>query len=61
MVFMLFSMLQEFDASRLDDTTGMGLVGLSFLVGLILLRRRIIKQGQGISEDMNNHTVSEYP
>lgn len=58
-VFMLFSVLQEFDASRFDDTTGMSLVGLSFLLGLILLRRRIIKQAV-FSEDMNNHEASEY-
>lgn len=45
-VFILFSVLQEFDGSRLDDTTGMSLVGLSFLIGLVLLRRRIISVGE---------------
>ena len=53
-VFILFSVLQEFDGSRLDDTSGMSLVGLSFFVGLLLLRRRIVKQGRlDVSEDID--------
>jgi hypothetical protein len=60
-VFMLFSVLQEFDSSRLDDTTGMSIVGFSFFVGLVLLRRRIIKQSIGFSEDMNNQEAHDNP
>ncbi|MCB2172604.1 hypothetical protein KQH65_07695 [archaeon] len=59
-VFIIFSVLQEFDGSRLDDTTGMSLVGVSFFIGLVLLRRRIIKQSSiAVSEDMNNHEPSD--
>lgn len=61
LVFILFSVLQEFDSSRLDDTTGMSIVGLSFLVGLYLLRRQIVKQSNGFSEDMNNQEAPDNP
>ena len=39
--FIVFAPLQELDTTRTDDTAGMSLVGLSFLVGLILLGRHI--------------------
>lgn len=39
--FIIFSFLQEFDASRTDDTSGMSLVGIAFLIGLLLFRRKI--------------------
>jgi hypothetical protein len=39
--FIVLAPLQELDASRPDNTAGMSLVGLAFLIGLILLRRRI--------------------
>lgn len=40
-IFILFSFLQEMDQNRLDDTTGMGIVGTLFLIGFLLLGRRI--------------------
>jgi len=39
-IFILFSYLQEWDQSRIDDTTGMALVGTLFLVGFILLDKK---------------------
>ncbi len=39
--FIVFAPLQELDASRTDNPVGMGFVGLAFLVGLVLLGRRI--------------------
>jgi hypothetical protein len=41
--FIEFAFLQELDASRLDDTSGMSLVGLAFLIGLLLLGRKLRK------------------
>jgi len=35
------ALFQEFDKSRPDDTTGMALVGLASIAGLLLLKRRI--------------------
>jgi hypothetical protein len=40
-LLILFAFFQELDASRLDDTSGMSLVGLAFLIGLLFLRRRL--------------------
>jgi hypothetical protein len=48
--FIVFAPLQELDKSRLDNTAGMTFVGLAFLIGLLLLRRRIKKQMQNIKE-----------
>ncbi len=42
-LFIVFSFFQELDTSRPDNTSGMSLVGLAFLIGLLLLRRRIGK------------------
>lgn len=39
--FIVFAPLQELDATRTDNPAGMSFVGLAFLVGLVLLRRRI--------------------
>lgn len=39
--FIIFAPLQELDTTRTDNPVGMGLVGLAFLAGLILLGRRI--------------------
>ncbi len=39
--FIVFAPLQEVDATRTDNPVGMSLVGLAFLVGLVLLGRRI--------------------
>lgn len=39
--FIIFAPLQELDSTRTDNPVGMSLVGLTFLVGLILLGRRI--------------------
>lgn len=44
--FILLAPLQELDKTRTDNPQGMGLVGLVFLVGLLLLRRRIQRQAQ---------------
>lgn len=40
-LFIIFAPLQELDRTRTDNTVGMSLVGLAFLVGLILLGRHI--------------------
>lgn len=39
--FIVFAPLQELDVTRPDNPIGMSLVGLAFLVGLVLLGRRI--------------------
>jgi len=39
--FIVFAPLQELDAARTDNPAGMGFVGLAFLVGLLLLGRRV--------------------
>jgi hypothetical protein len=39
--FLVFAPLQELDATRTDNTWGMTIVGIVFLIGLILLRRRV--------------------
>lgn len=42
--FIVFSFFQELDTTRLDDTSGMSLVGLAFLIGLLLLWRKLCKE-----------------
>jgi amino acid transporter len=44
--FIVFAPLQELDKTRPDNTAGMSLVGLAFLIGLILLARHIWKLEQ---------------
>jgi len=39
--FAFFSYIQEFDKSRVDDTTGMALVGTIFLLGLLVMFRSL--------------------
>jgi hypothetical protein len=39
----LFSFIQEVDQSRLDNTTGMSVVGTLFLLGLLILGNSIDK------------------
>ena len=39
--FIVFAPLQELDKTRTDNPVGMGLVGLAFLVGLVLLGIRV--------------------
>ncbi|MGB9134679.1 MAG: hypothetical protein WCC63_03715 [Candidatus Bathyarchaeia archaeon] len=39
--FIVFAPLQELDPTRADNPVGMGLVGLAFLVGLVLLGRHV--------------------
>ncbi len=39
--FIIFAPLQELDATRTDNPLGMSIVGFAFLVGLILLGRRV--------------------
>ena len=41
--FILFSFIQEVDQSRLDNTTGMSVVGTLFLLGLLILGNSIDK------------------
>ena len=43
-LLILFAFFQELDASRLDDTSGMSLVGFAFLIGLLLLKRKLEKE-----------------
>ncbi len=45
-VFVPLSLIQEFDETRLDNTTGMGIVGLLFALGLVLLYRRLQRQSR---------------
>lgn len=45
-LFVLLAPLQELDASRPDNTTGMALVGLAALVFLVLLRRRVDRRSR---------------
>jgi hypothetical protein len=40
-IFIVFSFFQEIDPNRLDDTTGMSLVGIIFLFGFLFLGRKI--------------------
>ena len=40
-LFILFSLFQEMDRARTDDPSGMSLVGLASIVGLLVLRRRL--------------------
>lgn len=47
--FIVFAPLQELDKSRTDNPAGMSLVGLAFLIGLVLLGRRISKSDRGAS------------
>ena len=39
--FIVFAPLQEFDTTRMDNPVGMTLVGMSCLIGLLLLYRRL--------------------
>jgi hypothetical protein len=39
----LSSFIQEFDKSRVDDTSGMALVGVIFLLGLVMMQRILKK------------------
>ncbi|MCW4048209.1 MAG: hypothetical protein NWE89_00590 [Candidatus Bathyarchaeota archaeon] len=48
-LFIIFSVFQEFDGSRLDNTSGMAFVGFAFLVGLLLLGKRL-----------RNYTMTEH-
>jgi hypothetical protein len=45
--FIFFSFIQEFDKTRTDDTTGMAIVGLSFIFLLAMLGRRLKKNVAG--------------
>jgi hypothetical protein len=48
--FIVFAPLQELDKNRTDNTVGMSLVGLAFLIGLVLLGRSIWKHEKKILE-----------
>lgn len=48
--FILFAPLQELDTTRTDNPVGMGFVGLAFLIGLILLGKRVWKASREVSE-----------
>ncbi|UCH57702.1 MAG: hypothetical protein JSV18_01960 [Candidatus Bathyarchaeota archaeon] len=43
-LFVVFAFFQELDTTRPDDTSGMSLVGMAFLIGLYLLGRRLRKE-----------------
>ena len=47
-IFVPVSLLQEFDETRLDNTTGMAVVGLLFALGLLLLYRRLQRQNDEV-------------
>ena len=46
--FIVFSPLQELDATRPDNTSGMALVGLASLFLLLMLRRRVWARSERI-------------
>ncbi|NWF87629.1 hypothetical protein HXY32_07490 [Candidatus Bathyarchaeota archaeon] len=48
--FIVFAPLQELDKTRTDNPAGMSLVGLAFLIGLVLLGRRVWKSDKTVSE-----------
>jgi len=52
--FILLAPLQELDKTGTDNPQGMGLVGLAFLVGLVLLRRRIQRQARFLKCSLEN-------
>jgi quinol-cytochrome oxidoreductase complex cytochrome b subunit len=57
LTFMLvFAVLQELDKTRPDNTTGMALVSLIFIVGLLLLRRHVqhADKNQQTNQKTNN-------
>lgn len=56
-ILILFSFFQELDASRLDDTSGMSLVGLAFLIGLLLLRRKLGKEADVQTFSSFQHSI----
>ena len=56
-VFVPVSLIQEFDETRLDNTTGMGLVGLLFALGLVLLYRRLQRQSRERHEEQARHST----
>jgi hypothetical protein len=41
-IFILFSFFQEMDTNRLDNTKGMSLVGMTFLLGFLILGRKLM-------------------
>jgi hypothetical protein len=40
-ILIILSYIQELDKTRVDDTTGMSLIGTTFLLGFLLLGRNI--------------------
>ena len=59
LVFTLLAPLQEFDATRLDNTSGMLLVGAGMFIFLLWLARKVKQQGTGVRE--NQLTPEERP
>lgn len=49
LLFILVTPIQELDASRADDTSGMMLVGAAFLLGLVVLARKVRRTNTLIS------------
>jgi len=49
-LFIIFAFFQEFDAARPDNTSGMALVGAAFFLGLFLLRRRLERENEALSQ-----------
>jgi hypothetical protein len=56
-VFILFSFLQEMDKNRLDDTTGMSLVGLIFLIGFLVLGRKLGRHSRALNRSLHSDLV----
>jgi predicted transporter len=57
--FIVFAPLQELDKGRLDNTSGMTLVGLAFLLGLLMLKRHIKKHMQSEEKPMTMQEIAE--
>lgn len=57
--FIIFAPLQELDKSRPDNTLGMSLVGLAFLLGLLWLRRRVKNQLRHAKEEEPKQVIAE--
>jgi hypothetical protein len=54
----VFTPLQELDQTRTDNSMGMGLVGLAFLIGLVWLGWQIRKRTQAMRKTDGDHNRS---
>ena len=55
-LFAVSAVFQEMDKTRLDNTSGMALVGLTFLIGLAILWRRL-KRAESLVETSFDDTA----